>query len=266
MKFNAFIVAAGLGTRLKPFTDTTPKALVPLSGKPMLEHQISRLKAAGADHIVINVHHFGEQIIDFVRSNNQFGIHIDISDERGCLLDTGGGLRKACRFFTDGKPVLVHNVDIFSNASLEHLLAQHEETRADASLLVSSRDTTRYLAFDGTGRLAGWTNVKTLQTKSVEGRSFGQPGSDARLLAFAGIHVVSPTLFDALDGFGTIFSVIDFYLAAASRFDIRAAEPPAGFRLVDAGKPETLAQAEELLAQMETDGAASELSNNQIIR
>lgn len=109
---NALIVAAGLGTRLRPLTDTMPKALVPVAGRPMLEHQILKLKAAGFDHIVINVHHFGEQIIDYVKAND-FGLRIDISDERSLLLDTGGAVRQASRFFTDGLPVLIHNVDIF---------------------------------------------------------------------------------------------------------------------------------------------------------
>ncbi|MBP5323316.1 MAG: nucleotidyltransferase family protein [Bacteroidaceae bacterium] len=244
---NALIVAAGLGTRLKPFTDTTPKALVPIAGVPMLEHQIRKLKEAGASHIVVNVHHFGQQIIDFVHSRNDFGMRIDISDERGCLLDTGGALRQASHFFTDGEPVLVHNVDIFSNASLADLYAQHVSSGADASLLVSRRETARYLAFDDAMHLVGWTNVKTQQRKVVSGTDFGQPETEATLLAFAGIHVVSSTLFQALDCFGSIFSIIDFYLSAAARYDIRGIEPPADFRLVDAGKPQSLPLAAELL-------------------
>ncbi|MBO4444437.1 MAG: NTP transferase domain-containing protein [Bacteroidaceae bacterium] len=243
---NALIVAAGLGTRLKPLTDTMPKALVPVGGVPMLEHQIGRLREEGFTHIVVNVHHFGEQIIDFVRAHD-FGVQVDISDERGLLLDTGGALRQASHFFTDGEPVLIHNVDIFSNASPAELYAQHVSSGADASLLVSRRETARYLAFDEAMRLVGWTNVKTQQRKVVSGTDFGEPDTEATLLAFAGIHVVSPSLFGALDDFGTVFSIIDFYLSAASHYDIRGIEPPAGFRLVDAGKPETLPLAAELL-------------------
>ncbi|MBQ3681272.1 MAG: NTP transferase domain-containing protein, partial [Paludibacteraceae bacterium] len=114
----AMIFAAGLGTRLKPLTDDRPKAMVEVNGKPLIQHIIEKLTANGFDEIIVNVHHFAEQIIDFLRENNNFGIRIEISDERGMLLETGGGIKKAAHFFDDGKPFLVHNVDIFSNADL----------------------------------------------------------------------------------------------------------------------------------------------------
>jgi len=263
---NALILAAGLGSRLRPFTNTMPKALVPVAGRPMLEHQILKLKAAGCGHIVVNIHHFGQQIIDFIEANDSFGLRIDISDERGRLLDTGGAVRQACRFFKDSdEPVLVHNVDVFSNASLSDLYSAHlsEEGRA-ATLLVSKRKTSRYLAFDNEARLVGWTNVNTGEVKTPFPRlrpelealttsaQLGDGGSETAssdgeltLRAFSGIHVFSPSLSPALDAFGEAYSIIDFYLATAVDRSVKAFTP-AEFRLIDAGKPETLSLAAEL--------------------
>jgi len=255
---NALILAAGLGTRLRPFTDTMPKALVPIAGRPMLEHQILRLKAAGFDHVVVNVHHFGQQIIDFIQANHSFGIHIDISDECGQLLDTGGAVRQAAVFFRDSdEPILIHNVDIFSNAPLATLYAEHrDEDAARASLVVSKRDTSRYLAFDEERRLVGWKNVRTGEVKTpfphlrpaLEALTYSpQPhGEGLSLYAFSGIHVISPSLIPALEPYGEAFSIIDFYLSAAAAGDILSVSPP-DFRLVDAGKPEALPLAAELL-------------------
>ena len=131
------IFAAGLGTRLKPLTDTLPKALIPIAGKPLLEHVILKLKAAGFDEIIVNIHHFPDQIIDFLKANDNFGIRIEVSDERNQLLDTGGGIKKVASFFDDGKPFLVHNVDILSNIDLQKLYSQHLQTNSLATLVVS---------------------------------------------------------------------------------------------------------------------------------
>ena len=157
----ALIFAAGLGTRLKPLTDTMPKALVPIDGKPLLEHVILKLKAAGFNQIIVNVHHFPDQIIDFLKSKNNFDLRIEVSDERDKLLDTGGGVKKAKWFFDDGKPFLVHNVDILSNIDLQSLYQQHLETSPLATLVVSEHDTFRYFLFDKEARLKGWINEKT---------------------------------------------------------------------------------------------------------
>src|ERR1035437_430043 len=156
----AMIFAAGLGTRLKPITDNLPKALVPITGKPLLEHTILKLKSAGFDEIIVNIHHFPDQIIDFLKVNNNFGIRIEVSDERDQLLDTGGGIRKAKQFFDNGEPFLVHNVDILSNVDLAELYNQHLRTNSLATLVVSQRDTFRYLLFDNNLRLNGWINEK----------------------------------------------------------------------------------------------------------
>lgn len=144
----AMIFAAGLGTRLKPLTDHMPKALVPVAGRPMLEHVILKLKAAGFNELVINIHHFGEQILDFLRANQNFGLTIHISDERDCLLDTGGGIRKAEPFFRGNEPFLVHNVDILSDTDLKALYEYHRQSGNDATLLASRRK--RYAIFCST--------------------------------------------------------------------------------------------------------------------
>ena len=260
---NALILAAGLGTRLRPLTDSLPKALVPVAGRPMLEHQILKLKAAGFDHIVVNVHHFGEKIIDFIGENREFGIRIDISDEREKLLDTGGAVRQACRFFAGSRePILVHNVDVFSDAPLAEFYSacQADDDVRDAALVVSKRETSRYLAFDERGRLVGWKKVRTGEVKTpfpelrpaLEALNYSpQPlRSDEKgidLWAFSGIHVISSSLAPRLEAFGEAFSIIDFYLAAAGDgADIRA-YAPSGLRLVDAGKTDTLPLAAELL-------------------
>ena len=160
------IFAAGLGTRLKPLTDRIPKALVPVNGIPMLQHVILKLKQAGFTEIVINIHHFGEQIIDFLQAHQNFGITIHISDEREELLDTGGGIKKAIPFFSGNEPFLVHNVDILSDTDLKALYDYHQQSTNDATLLVSQRETSRYLLFDkDNARLCGWINKQTLQTK-----------------------------------------------------------------------------------------------------
>lgn len=265
---NALILAAGLGTRLRPLTDNLPKALVPVAGRPMLEHQILKLKAAGFDHIVVNVHHFGEKIIDFIGENREFGIRIDISDEREKLLDTGGAVRQACRFFAGSRePILVHNVDVFSDAPLAEFYADclADDDVQDAALVVSKRETSRYLAFDEYGRLVGWKNVRTGEVKTpfpelrpaLEALDYSpqplRPGEKGMSLwAFSGIHVISSTLAPQLEAFGEAFSIIDFYLAAAGECaDILAYAPP-NLRLVDAGKIDSLPLAAELIEETES--------------
>ena len=240
------IFAVGLGTRLKPLTDTMPKALVPVAGKPMLEHVILKLKSAGFDEMVINVHHFAHQIIDFLKEKDNFGIKIWISDETDCLLDTGGGIKKAASFFTDGEPFLVHNVDILSNMDLKMLYEQHMQSGNDATLLVSPRKTARYLLFNSANRLCGWVNKDTLQTKP-EGFIY-QPEIQKEY-AFSGIHVISPTLFNYMgDTWTGKFSIMDFYLQTCRKAKL-GGYIKEDLHLIDIGKPETLAQAEEFILQ-----------------
>lgn len=232
----AMIFAAGMGTRLKPLTDTMPKAMVPVRGKPMLQHIIEKLKDAGFDEIVINIHHFAQQIIDFVKENNSFGIRIEFSDETEMLLDTGGAIKKASWFFDDGKPFLIHNVDIFSNLDLNILYDSHIMSGANASMVVSQRDTFRYLLFDDNKRLRGWINEKSGQTKSPL-TSFNPV--DYNKYAFSGIQVISPSLFKEFEKFPDKFSIIDFYLKVCRDYDI-VSYVPDGFEVLDVGKVEVL--------------------------
>lgn len=238
----AMIFAAGLGTRLKPITDTLPKALVPVGGEPLLAHVIRKLVSAGYDHLVVNVHHFPDQIIGYLQQHD-FGVPIDISDERDGLLETGGGVAHA-RPFLEGEPFLVHNVDILSNLDLAWFRAQHRPD-ALATLLVSERETSRYLLFRDDGRLAGWTNVTTGEVRSP------YPDLDpsaCRRLAFSGIHYMGAGIFGAMDALGmpARFPIMDFYLKACDRYPIYAAIPPS-LRLLDVGKQDTLAAAEDFL-------------------
>ena len=188
------IFAAGLGTRLKPYTDDRPKAMVEVAGRPMIAHQLLRLRDAGFRRIVINVHHYAEQIIDYVTANSGFGLDVAFSDERGQLLDTGGGIRKALLLFDTDSPVLIHNVDIFSNADLASLYADHIENEADASLLVSQRNTSRYFVFDNEDNLVGWKNMQTGEVRTAfDGlqatlERLNEDNGVCRLRAFAGIH------------------------------------------------------------------------------
>lgn len=241
----AMIFAAGLGTRLRPLTDHTPKALITVAGKPMLEHVILRLKAAGFNELVINIHHLGEQIISFLRANQDFGLTIRISDERDLLLDTGGGIRKAAPLLNGNEPFLVHNVDILSNTDLAALYRQHTQSGHDATLLVSARQTSRYLLFNDENRLEGWINKSTGQTKP-EGFCY-----DPLLhheYAFSGIHVISPSLLSYMTGerWNGKFSIMDFYLQTCHQARIYG-QPDERLQLIDIGKPETLPHAEEFL-------------------
>ena len=243
------IFAAGLGSRLKPLTDTMPKALVPVAGCPMLEHVILKLKASGFTEIVINIHHFGEQIIDFLKTNNDFGLTIHISDERDRLLDTGGGIRKARLFFENsGEPFLVHNVDILSDMNLKELYDFHMQSGSVATLLASRRTTSRYLLFNTERKLRGWINKDTGQVKP---EGFHYDESLYREYAFSGIHVFSPAVFRlmAAPRWEDKFSIMDFYLATCGQTDYSGylAEK---LELIDIGKPETLARAEEFVKKL----------------
>ena len=237
------IFAAGLGTRLKPLTDHTPKALIPVGGIPMLQRVILKLKGAGFTELVINIHHFGEQIIEFLQANGNFGVTIHISDERDELLDTGGGIKKAAPFFTGNEPFLVHNVDILSDIDLKALYDFHLHSTNDATLLVSHRQTARYLLYNKEERLCGWINKQTLQTKP-EGFVY-LPG-EYEEVAFSGIHVISLSLFRYMDERWTgKFSITDFYLQVCHEARIGGYIAPR-LHLIDIGKPETLALAEKL--------------------
>lgn len=238
----AIIFAAGLGTRLRPLTDTVPKALISVKNKPLLEYVIEKLKSAGFDEIIINIHHFGQQIIDFVRSKNYFGIRIEFSDEQEKLLDTGGAIKKAAWFFDDGKPFLVHNVDILSNVNLSELYEFHKKHAYLATLVVNPRKTSRYLLFDENSLLKGWVNTETGERRS--------PISDFNptqytALAFSGIHVLDPVVFKFMNNCPEKFSIIDFYLSICNREKLYGYISP-NLKLIDVGKLDSLSQAEKM--------------------
>ncbi len=239
----AMIFAAGLGTRLKPLTDTMPKALVPVCGRPLLAHTIGRLREAGTERVVVNVHHFAHQIIDYLAANDNFGMDIRISDESSALLDTGGGIRKAAPLFDADEPILIHNVDILSNVSLAQFYAGSRS--CDATLLVSERNTKRYLLFDYDMRLVGWTNIETGEVRSP------YPNLDpekCRMYAFSGIHTFSPRLFPLMETMPEKFGIMDFYLKNCALANIRGSLYT-DLRLMDVGKIDTLHEAEEFIVK-----------------
>ena len=231
------IFAAGLGTRLKPLTDTMPKALVRVGGQPLLWHVIQKLKLAGYERIVVNVHHFAEQIVDYLKVNDNFGLDIRISDESSMLLETGGGIKKALPLFDPSEPILIHNVDILSNLDLNAL-------PTDAPLLVvSQRQTKRYLLFDDDLRLQGWTNIETGELKGpVANGQWAMVNVQLRKLAFSGIHMFHPSLAPLLDDWPERFPIMDFYLKACGDHLIRGYEAH-NLRLLDVGKLDTLDKA-----------------------
>ena len=272
----AMIFAAGLGTRLKPLTDTMPKALVSVGGEPLLKRVIHNLSVAGVDRIVVNVHHFAQQIIDYLKENDNFGLDIRISDESAGLLETGGGIKHAAPLFAPDAPILIHNVDILSNVDLRRFyqraggllkadglanvtadapdaLVGAAADVPDALLLVSQRKTQRYLLFDDTMRLVGWTNIATGEVKSP------YPDLDpkaCRMYAFAGIHALSPRMIPLMNQFPDRFSIIDFYLQTCATHRIEGFAND-DLQLMDIGKLDTLAQAEEFLLKVKSPSQPS---------
>ena len=248
------IFAAGLGTRLKPLTDTMPKALVPLAGKTLLQWQIEKLKAAGITDIVVNVHHFADKIIDYLRENNYFGCNIQVSDERDMLLETGGGLRKAKSLLTGFRlpasecpkdPILICNVDILSNIDIPTLLKAYNPDEMGV-VVVYPRDTQRYLLFDDSSRLCGWTNIATGEVRGpVADNQY--PIANTRKLAFSGMQLLNPRIFEVMDKVvtekGEKFSLIDLYLNIAEKEILRAFIPE-NYRMMDVGKTNQLSEAE----------------------
>jgi NDP-sugar pyrophosphorylase family protein len=236
----AMVFAAGLGTRLKPLTDRIPKALVEVGGQPLLQHVLNRLEAAGAVRVVVNVHHFSNQIISFLENHDFPGLDIRVSDESDLLLETGGGLKKASSLFHDSLPILIHNVDILSNVDLAGF---YHHAEGQATLLVSDRPSSRKLLFDESMRLVGWTNVQTGEVKSPYPDL--QPESCLQY-AFSGIHTFSPTLFHLMEPWPDRFGIIDFYLSVCHQVEIKGYLKE-DLRLMDVGKLDTLQAAETFL-------------------
>lgn len=241
----AMIFAAGIGSRLKPFTDYHPKALATVGKIPMLERVILKLKDAGIRQMVVNVHHFANQITDFLKANGNFGCDIAISDERRLLLDTGGGLLNARKLFDSyNEPILLHNADILTDFQINDMLQFHETTNSDITLMVSRRESSRMLYFNACGLLHGWQNLKTGEIKP-EGFV---PVIELNPLAFGGVHIVTPGIFELLSEYkatqGDVFSIIPFYLANLHNLTISGFQPKEPFRWFDVGSASKLAEAD----------------------
>jgi NDP-sugar pyrophosphorylase family protein len=232
----AFILAAGLGTRLKPFTEHCPKALVEVNGKPLLQRLIEKLKQSGYTKIVINVHHFADMVIDFLNVHQNFGVDIPISDEREQLLDTGGAILKAKKFLENEPYFLVHNVDILSDINFSKFAEHHVKSGVLATMAVRDRITDRKFLFDENLKLKGWQNAKTNEKILLNSSS-----EMLIPLAFSGIHIINSEIFSHIRQSGK-FSIVETYLDLAKTFDIRGFQHDDDVWL-DVGKPEQLAQA-----------------------
>jgi NDP-sugar pyrophosphorylase family protein len=234
----AMILAAGLGTRLKPFTDKHPKALALVNGKSLLQRNIEYLAQFGIKEIIVNVHHFGGQIINAVTSNNGYGGTVVISDETKEVLETGGGLKKASWFFNDDEPFVLMNVDVLTDMDLGMMIDQHLSQNPLATLAVTSRISSRYFLFDEFDNLVGWKNEKTGDQKmSRDMKVYSQK-------AFSGIQVISPEIFSLVNKEGK-FSIVDVYLELSKSSAITAFDHT-GSTFIDVGKPESIDQAEKI--------------------
>ena len=238
----AMILAAGLGTRLRPLTNDRPKALVEIAGRTMLEITLSRLQQFGVRHVIINAHHFADMIVDYLKANNNFGMHIEISRE-DVLLDTGGGLKKAAEFLKDPpshsryRSFILHNVDVLSTINLGRMVEFHSETGALATLAVQDRETSRYLLFDEKRRLCGRRAGRDQTPELV------RPAAQVQAWAFSGIHVISPRIFDLMSEEGA-FSITNSYLRLAAQGENILAFRADEYYWRDLGRPENVAQAE----------------------
>ena len=242
----AMILAAGLGTRLRPLTDDRPKALVEVGTRTMLEIALSRLQEFGIREVIINVHHFAEMVLEYLEANHNFGMHIEISREN-ILLDTGGGLKQAAYFFRDGagnsdEPFILHNVDVISNIDLRRMMRFHAENQALATLAVQDRATSRYLLFDQHMQLRGRRSGRDPLTEAVR----NAPTLNA--LAFSGIHVISRRFLGMLSEEG-VFSIIDSYLRLAAQGEKILAFQADEYYWRDLGKPDQVLQAAEDLKE-----------------
>jgi NDP-sugar pyrophosphorylase family protein len=236
----ALILAAGTGSRLKPLTDVTPKALLPICGKPLLYYAIEKLAAVGVTEIVVNVHHLANQVIAYIQNMRFFGVQLFISDERDDLLDTGGGLKKAAAFFNDNHPFFVYNVDVLTSLNLSEMFQFHLQHEALVTIAVSHRDTSRYLLFDDNMYLHGWADVKKNIhiPEDIQSCRF-------RKKAFSGIHVIHPKLFELIDKEGS-FPILPEYIRLCAQYPIIGFDHT-GAQWLDVGKPESFALAESII-------------------
>jgi NDP-sugar pyrophosphorylase family protein len=231
------ILAAGLGTRFKPWTDRHPKALAVVNGKSLLQRNVEYLQQAGIFEVVVNVHHFAEQIVEAIEKNNGWGSTIFVSDETDVVLETGGGLMKAAKFLKDDTFVLM-NVDILTTLDLSAMVAAHRKLMPLATLATTSRKTSRYFVFDHFDNLCGWKNMKTGEEKMM------RTVSEKRERAFSGIHVIDPKIFSLIAQEGK-FSMVDVYLSLAAQEIIKSFDH-SDTAFIDVGKPDSVAEAEKI--------------------
>lgn len=232
------IFAAGLGTRLKPFTAHHPKALAEVNQKPLLQRNIEYLKSYGIREFVINIHHFPDQIRDFLARHQNFGCRISLSDETEALLETGGGLKKAAPLLRGPEPFIVMNADILTNLNLDRMIEFHRSGKPLTSLAVTDRTTSRYFLFNQQHELCGWQNRKSGEQKIVR----AEAGLMAK--AFSGIHIIEPVIFDLIHREGK-FSIVDVYLALCADHKISGYDHSSDI-LIDVGRSEAIAEAERL--------------------
>jgi len=235
----AMILAAGLGTRLRPLTNDRPKALVEVAGRTMLEITLARLREFGVREVIVNVHHFADMVVEYLKKNNGFGMRIEVSREE-VLLDTGGGLKKAAWFFLQGgkepsEPFILHNVDVISNIDLALMVEFHREQSVLATLAVQARETSRYLLFDEHDQLCG------RRAGHGEPDQIVRPSAKLRALAFSGIHVISPRMLTMVAENG-VFSIIDAYLRLARSGELIAAFYADRYYWSDLGTPEKVSE------------------------
>ncbi|MBZ5508449.1 MAG: nucleotidyltransferase family protein [Acidobacteriia bacterium] len=238
----AMVLAAGLGTRLRPLTNDRPKALVEVGGRTLLEITLTRLRESGVREVIVNVHHYADMMVDYLKAAGNFGMHIEISAE-DILLDTGGGLKKAAWFLSEGAgsagtPFILHNVDVISNIDIQRMVQFHVEKNALATLAVQERTTSRYLLFDEQLQLCGRRAVSDQKTEMV------RPSQKTQAFAFTGIHIISPRIFPLLTEEG-VFSIIPAYLRLSGQGERIMASPADGYYWRDLGKPENIQQAEK---------------------
>lgn len=243
----ALVFAAGLGTRLKPLTDTMPKALVPVGGIPMLGRVIVKLRNAGVNFVVVNVHHFPELIISYLKAHNNFGITVKISDESAQLLDTGGGMLAARKWLEDSD-FIVHNADILTDFSIKEMVECHKRNDSDVTLLCQKRETNRHFLFDNTGKLCGWQRTDTGESIPAT-----LPCKDLIPYAFGGVSIVSPSIFSHLEVYsrhGNSFSTTPFYASNSALMNFRAYFPSKAYDWVDIGRPDSLVIANKLVSRI----------------
>jgi NDP-sugar pyrophosphorylase family protein len=237
----AMILAAGLGTRLKPWTDHHPKALAIVNGKSLLQHNVEYLQSYGINDVVVNVHHFSNQIREAISASNGWGSNIEVSDESGEVLETGGGLVKAAPLLSSGGSFILMNVDILTDLNLHEMISFHQNTGALATLATTNRETSRYFLFDEKDNLRGWRNTKTGEEKGT------LPGDkELKQRAFSGIHVLDSDIFSLIKQRGK-FSMVDVYLNLMNEHVIKSFDH-SGTKLLDVGKPESIIKAEQLFS------------------